>query len=487
MRYQERIYIQNNNGAVRNKDIFNVNMSSDMCIFNQPLFNVIGASKIDCTGSTTPTSYIISATTETIPLTFEFTGNTDSFANNSSDFKFEVYKYDEKVSGFSTTAVYKSDYISYSAFSGTFETIQEIPSTSLGLDGEYLIKGYYKFPACTKYLNNLTKTIDTVNYIGGSQYGIYDKELDFHFIAINKAETPNFNSDPSNNLQPNSLSQNIILVSDNLEDNLNTLIDKRTVILPSTVNGDFIFTLNGLTLAKDLDFTVSGSVITLEENTEPGDIITITYTTTSNTNNLLGDSINIGSQIISGATDGQGSNIVYYNTDTNKYEVYTSVTPLDFNTVIVMVNGITIANGVDYYQSTSNKKRIILEGEIMVGDIITIVYFPVIGVAKGLNTNTPNITWSITTPPTKNNGLFTLEVGTDKDFTNMYYTGYTPYVLNEITYSQSFIASGTVGTQLFYRVKNEKNFETFCGDIITTTAYSEVIPIIIQTNAINSY
>lgn len=487
MRYQERIYIQNNNGAVRNKDIFNISMSSDMCIFNQPLFNVNGADKIDCTGTTGPISYVISATTENIPLTFYFTGNTDSFIDNKADFKFEIYKYNEKVSGFSTTSVYKSESIQYSAFSGTFETVHEIPSTLLGLDGEYLVKGYYKFPACTKFLNELTKTIDTVQYISGSQYGIYNKELDFHFVAINKADTPNFNSDPSNNQLPNSLSQNIIFVSENLEDNLNTLIDKKTVILPTTVNGEFIFTLNGLALAKDLDFTVSGSVITLEGDTEPGDIITITYTTTSNTNNLLGDTINVSSPINSGTTDNQGSNIIYFNTDTNKYEIYTSITPLDSNTIIVMINGMTIADGIDYYQSVSNKKRIILEGDILIGDIITIVYFPVIGVAKGLNTNTPNVTWSIITPPKKQNGLFTLEVGRNNEFTDMYHISEIPYVIDEITYSQSFIASGAVGTQLFYRIKNEKNFETFCGDIVSTTAYSETIPIIIQTNAINSY
>jgi hypothetical protein len=72
MRYQERIYIQNNNDAVRNKDILSFNMSSDMSIFEGPLFNVSGASKIDCTGITS--SYVIS--TATIPLTFVFTANT---------------------------------------------------------------------------------------------------------------------------------------------------------------------------------------------------------------------------------------------------------------------------------------------------------------------------------------------------------------------------------------------------------------------------
>jgi hypothetical protein len=48
MRYQERIYIQNDNRAVRNKDILNVNMSSDFCIFKTPLFDVSGATKVQC-------------------------------------------------------------------------------------------------------------------------------------------------------------------------------------------------------------------------------------------------------------------------------------------------------------------------------------------------------------------------------------------------------------------------------------------------------
>ena len=40
---------------------------------------------------------------------------------------------------------------------------------------------------------------------------------------------------------------------------------------------------------------------------------------------------------------------------------------------------------------------------------------------------------------------------------------------------------------LYYRIKNQKNYVTMCGDIVSSTAYSEIIPIVIQTNAINSY
>jgi hypothetical protein len=54
MRYQQPIYIQNENSAVRNKDILNVNMSSDICIFVAPEFTMSGASKIDCGCYCTP-------------------------------------------------------------------------------------------------------------------------------------------------------------------------------------------------------------------------------------------------------------------------------------------------------------------------------------------------------------------------------------------------------------------------------------------------
>ena len=48
MRYQERIYIQNQNRAVRNKSISNVNTSSDICIFKSPAFNISAATKVQC-------------------------------------------------------------------------------------------------------------------------------------------------------------------------------------------------------------------------------------------------------------------------------------------------------------------------------------------------------------------------------------------------------------------------------------------------------
>ena len=476
MRYQDRIYIQNQNSVVRNRNYTNFNMSSDFCVFNSPLYNISGATKIDCTGTTTGGTYIISASTETIPLTFQFTANTSTFLNTNANFKIEIYKYNDSFSGFSSTPVYKSENLIYSAFSATNETTQFIPSSALTMDGDYIVKGFYEFSACTDYLGKLGKNIDTLNYIYGSEFGIYDKSLDYYFIAIKSAETPIFVNNFSNATPANRLIQQIFQPEAGISE----------LVIPTNVVGDFILTLNGLVLAKQLDYTFSGSIVTLSAQTQTDDIVTFIYTSEGG-NNLIGDNIDISLPIVSGVTNGEGSNVVYFNTTTQKYEIYTSTTPSSLDVIIVMLNGITLANGIDYYQSTTNPKRLILEGALLVGDIITIAYFPAIGVINGLNTNTPVVTWTIQTPPDKVNGYFVLEVSTGNTFSTLYYSGKTDYFIGSTYYADSFIASGTVGTQFYYRVKNEKNYQTICGNNITTTAYSEIIPIVVQTNSINSY
>lgn len=476
MRYQERSYIQNQNSSVRNRCFNNFNTSTDVCLFESPSFNVSGATKLDCSGSTSGATYIISANTETIPLIFNFTGNTQTFIDTNANFRYEIYKYNNDKLEFSAIPVYKSDIYVYSAFSATNTTTQLIPSSGITLDGEYLIKGYYQFSACTNILKLLGKKIDTINYKGGTEYGFYDKNLDYYFIGVKQAEKPNLIYTNSNSRPAGILYQ------------LNLIPEATTTNIPkpTDANGPFIVTLNGLVLAKDYDYTVSGDVVTLASPTITSDIITFIYTTLGGPT-LSTDNIDINSTIPSGTTSNQGNNLIYYNTDTNKYEVFTTIEPSESSNVILMINGVTLANNIDFYQSTTNKKRLILEGELLIGDMITIIYFPKTDVANGLNTNNPIVSWNIENLPQKNNGFFSLEVSTGNTFTNFYYSGYTGYNTLSTYYSDTFVATGSVGTTLYYRVKNEKNYETICGNYVTTISYSDIIPVTIQSNAINSY
>jgi hypothetical protein len=420
--------------------------------------------------------YILDTTATTIPLTFNFTANTDTFTANSTTFKYEIYKYNPVADFFVLPPKYSSGIKEYSSFSGTSAFTDSIPISALTLDGQYLVKGYYNFDVCTEFSNKLGKKIDTLNYRTGNEYGLYDGNLDFFFTAIKKAEKPTFLANGSNVPPANQLHQQVILPK----------AGEYNVTITNEYSGFFVVTLNGLVLANNYDYTYTGNVITLSSATVDGDIITIAYTT-SGGNTLAGDNINITAPIVSGTANNQGTNTSYYNTTNGKYEVYTSVNPVNGGSILVMLNGITLANGIDYYQSITNPKRIILEGNLIVGDMITIVYFPAISVVNGIQISRPAVTWLVASAPQLANGYFSLEVSTGTTFNTYYYSGYTPYVVNSFIYSDSFIASGQVGTTLYYRVKNYKEFETICGRGISSTTYSDTVSIIIQTNTINSY
>lgn len=473
MRYQERIYIQNSNSAVKNKDIFNVSMSSDVCVFNPPYYDMNGGSKINCTGGTS--IHVVNLTATTIPLTFLCSEKKDAL------FNFEIYKYDNGI--FQTSPIYQSELIPLSAFNSmllfvigySYYYTKQVPINDLKLDGEYLIKIYHQFSNCNVFLKKLNKIVNTLNYKNGKEYNLYDKELDFYFTAIIEADKPKFSNIDST--PPNaSLTQQVILPEAGIN------------IIPITndFSGDIVVTFNGIILAENLDYTLdlSSNTITLSASTEVDDIITLIYTKTV-LNNITVDVINVLS-IPSGDNNDEGSSKIYYNTDTSKYEVFTTNTPVDNSKIIVMLNGVTLADGIDYYQSVSNKNKIILEGNIVVSDIITIVYFPMASVINGVNTNSPIISWYIKAPQT-NNGVFTLEVSTGNTFSNFYYTGNTNYIAGQSNYTHNFNLNGNIGTKLYYRVKNTKKYTTLCDNTLEDTIYSEVVQITIQTNAINSY
>jgi len=503
MRYQERIYPQTNLSAVRNKEINVFNMSSDICVFNAPIYSISGTTKLNCTTLTgvsiSDYTYIITGDTQNINFDVLFTGNTDTFTANTPNLIFKLYKYENQ--NFTAIPSYTSDKIALSAITNSATTLT-IPASGLTLDNEYIIKSFYDFPACTHYFSKLGKTIDTSNFVGGDSYGIYNFNLDDYFVLVQQAATPIFTLNSSNNVGNGSLQQIYLPINfftifpdidlleeiDFEDENALANIEIDTMIsIPVDIDTAFILTLNGLVLTEGLDYTYSGdSIVYFNAPLIPDDVVTLIYTA-NGVNPIKTDIYQIMTVIPSGATDEQGSFTVYYNTTTSKYEVFTSAKPLDFNSVLLMVNGAVLANGVDFYQSISNPRRIILNGDLVLNDIITINYFPD-GVVGNLLTDLPTVSWFITPAPNKNNGLFTFELATDYNFNNIVYSATTDYVIDAQYYSLDYPVTGfEFGDRLFYRVRNDKNYETICGDIVNTFAYSDKIEITISTNTINSY
>lgn len=480
MRYQEHIYIQNENNNVRNKDILNFNMSSDICIFNKTKFLVDGVGKIDCS---TPIGneydYIYP---DTNILNLEFNVDSGSTISMDSMIRFEVYKFDNDSRTFNSLPVYSTNYEQLSV--GETQKLLNLNLIDLDLDGEYIIKTNHKFNHCTGYLNKLNKIVDTSEFKVQTEYGIYDEEFDYYFMAMKQAEIPYFTQNYSNTPAIGVLTQHAIIPTSG----------QTEFVIQTGFEGSFILTLNGLTLTPNEDYLYLGdNLVRLSGETYEDDTITVFYSSNGgfamvNDNFIILNDIQIGDETTI-VTDNS-----FYNTTTGKYEIFTNITPQNGGDIIVTLNGATLASGIDFYQSITNPKKIILEGYLSVGDIINIIYFPNTGVGKYVGTNNPYITWKVNTPPKNTDGEFIVEISDDENFLNPTYQGIVKYQVGVSHYVHSFELRGNIGTKLFYRVVNVKNYKKICDNtdnnivsIVSDTSYSEIVPIIITTNSINSY
>jgi hypothetical protein len=426
--------------------------------------------------------YVINTQTG-LTFTFDFTANTESFtADTEAIFSYEIYKYNNDIGGFNTNPVISSHEIYRSGMSATSATTQVVTISSLNLDGDYLIKGYYLHNVCTEFANLLDKKYDTSIFKTGDEYGLYNENRDFYFVASTIAQTPILQQTATLATQLGAF----IVVSFDLT------VGQTEVTIPNTV-GDPIVTLNGLTLALDEDYTISGvtgttnQFITLLSPAVLNDIMTIAYVTQQTDNTLRTETEDITTPIISGATDGQGDNKVYFNTTTGKYEFFLDVTPISGNDISVTLNGATLANNIDYYQSLSNLKRLIFEGDFAVGDIINVYYNVGTDTQGNITIPNPTVGWTIDIAPENNFGEFTVELASDELFTTIIDNPTVGYISGINGYSTQITLSGDVGTKLFYRVKNEKEYITLCNDGIKSIAYSEIVPITVGTNATNNY
>lgn len=431
--------------------------------------------------------YLIDDNTTSLTFTFNFTGNTSTFLNSNTSFKYEIYQYLSKGNVFKLPAIYKSELFSYSAFSATSALTVSVPTINLNFDGEYIIKGYFETETCTDFLRRLGRKIDTSIYKSGSVYGLYVPETDAYFLTIREAEIPTFNGTGGGDTtsSPVTLYQQVIEVDFN---NGGDIYERTgsTFALTSNYLGDVMLTLNGLTLAKEIDYTLSGQVLTFLGPISNGDIITIFYTR-SDTSKLISNNILIDTTIPSGATNTQGSSKYFYDTTTEKYEVYTNNQPLNGTKIILILNGVTLVDNIDYYQSISNPNRIILNGTLMIGDIITIIYYPKAIIIDGITQTNSIIGWNIFNGSRLQNGEFSLEYSLNSNFSSYIISDVVPYEINVTNYNGVLTLTGSAGTTLYYRVKNTKTYMSICGDPIESIAYSEIVPVTIQSNAINSY
>ena len=396
--------------------------------------------------------------------------------------QFNLYKYDNVNGVFNTTPVYTSEEIPSTGLTNDMYPM-EVPFTSI-TEGEFIFKSNFSRGINTLLSKQLGYTTTTQKYpLNGDKYGIYDD--DWYFLNMNRADVP----DLKNNTVSRNTSSSIITF--NVKSVFTTSgITNYTFNLLSTESVGMV-SYNGSVLGRNLDYSVSASSITLLFDVLDNQLLTISYMGTEGDSIIYNDTYLISNPIVSGVTDSQSiDDKVFYNSSQNKYEFYLDSVP-DTKNVILSVNGSVLSNNIEYYRSTTNNKRVILNNSIKVGDIVEAVYLPKTGLLGGIDTNRPIFTWSIANAPQPPvTGEFTLEIAAkdDLNFENLIYSDVIPYVNNINGYlSQITLVGASAGDEFRYRVKNKKIYTPISGETITDVEYSDVNTFELTSNIGNSY
>jgi len=393
----------------------------------------------------------------------------------------EVYKYDTNLKLFTQSAV---NTFSIENIKLTGDNVNNITIPLSNIDeGEFIIKSYWQYDINTLLFKQLKRTKNSLDsYKRGELYGMYTPETDWYFISLFEADKPFF----SNNAAPSPRGVNNLVVTTTMTKSGETRYFFENLSSP-------IVSYNGSVLAKNIEYSAStsGSSRYVELLFSPLDkqVLTVAYVSNGSDSDIITDYYKITDTIKSGATGTQlNSDRVYYNTTENKYEFYLISEP--YTDIFLTINGSVLSPNVEYYRSTTNVKRIILEVTLKNSDIIECFYVPNAPINGKINTNTPNITWSITNKPKNTNGRFIVEFadGNDKEFNTIIYSGVTNYVVDQSTYNSLVTLTNAVAGDTFvYRIKNEKFYYPISGETIYSFRYSEINEIELTTNNGNSY
>lgn len=460
-----------------------INTSSDICSFNYPDYDVSG---IDSTilGLTSASSnvFIIEDDIE-IPIDISFTTNL-SYLNSDVNFNFQILPLDKEAQIFTTNGIYTSE-VNVFDDSSTGVTYDNIVSTAnLKGEGEYIMKLSYQYKACTEIAAALGKRYVATTYNKTLPFAHFDDNHDKYFVVLYKADEPLLDVGVTSPTNTGTTTESVNRLK------INALVVKEGVsdyIMNVTTDGDLMVTLNGLVLTKDEDYTLSGGNIQFAEPLRGSDLVNYIFIGKDNTSGLKSEYINIDKVIQSGTTGEQGLNQVYFNTDSNKYEVYTQYRVKSPDSLVLTLRGVLLTNQIDYYVSSSDSKRIILQGDVYINDWMNIIYDSGENLDRAVTEPYIDISWYVNKQIDSTNGVFEVEFSKVDTFSVIEQSELVPYVIGKTSYVKRVDMNYPYGTVLYYRIKNTKNYSTISGDILNSDNVSDSIRIEIKTNISNNY
>ena len=403
--------------------------------------------------------------------------------------QFNLYKYDTNSGRFNTSPVYTSELVPSTGLTKGMYMLQ-LPFSAV-TEGEFIFKSFYNRNINTLVSKQLGFTTTTrKDVLTGDTFGIYDPNNDWYFVNMYRAETPQLNNSASNPIGTATIS------GFNVKSRYTTSGITNYSFTISNTESIGIVSYNGSVLSKNNEYSANtaGEIVLTNIEVLDNQLLTVVYVSTDTPGtSVFTDEYVINTTIKSGATDTQlETDRVFFNTDQNKYEFYLSSEPLT-DEITLSLNGGVLANDVEYYRSATNVKRVIIDGELRVGDILQSLYLPKTGLLGTIDTTTPIFSWNIVSLPLVDNsssGVFTLEIADydDTTFSTLLYSSDVDYVNGVNSYlTQVNLTGATAGDEFRYRVKNEKKYKPISGETITDIVYSDANTFLLASNAGKSY
>lgn len=481
-------------------------------VFLEPLYNLSGATipnsgftTTNCSGFTTGSSYSTSACTavynlseiDEIDFVFQITGNTE-YTGYTGSFCFHTFNINKIPKNRDYVTKKDSSYskcFDYSAI--TANTIFEyLDVTSLDRgDYEYIIKDYNIFNT-KNFLDELeVNTFDLATY---SKENLFDNE-GWYFVTTVNPEKPIIGQSGGFNI---SLDSTLITETPTLVEGYTSVFKIRNYAL----NNVFLVFVNGILLTEGVDWNYltnlgNGYFEFISGTIEPTkDLIQVTYLYNNTVDVDIINNYEIGlvvdsgiiNNITTGITSGVTSLTVNYNPTYNRQEILLSKPIRNASSIIFTVNGVRLNDEVEYFLSSSNSSRLIMNpsDQIQIGDAISIFYYTNDDLEYTdlgyFRTLTPIIIW--TAPSSYNNyrsedGKFLLQVttGSDTDFLNpiqsKFYDFVNPTTTTGITEQYSVVLDPlptNVGQNFLVRVYFFKNYHILFDNVITTRNVSNI-------------
>ena len=411
-----------------------IKMTGATKIFENP-----DGTKVKTDDYTVLSEAILTGLTNCVNFNFEWTTHTTDMINGNMYAKYSIYPYDRTENEFSKEAVVTRIFDKPAQVSDSYDgrkiigkkiTASDcIDSSVLSNDGkydeyEYLIKPSFIYSdkleniettSCDTYQSFTAITHQTwydsldLNESPRNEYGIYNKNTDFYFVAptapfeANVASSNFTYSESFGNIK--LYTQQVDVISGTTTGSTNTPVltsgKTYTLVLDYPTAGSIQITLNGLTLFQasdsewsDGDYYFDGtSVVTFPPDTlEEFDVMNIYYIPGSTSQSYYIENYTVPSITPTGSTANDGSPNSFY---TNLYYYFYQTTLNPRGAIGMTLNGTSLLDGTDFVRVSGRTLQFLTLTEpdgIQENDILTLFYVTDISLRGVANRKQPQVT-----------------------------------------------------------------------------------------------